>query len=72
VDPEIEDSHDPEGEEYVVELLVGLRREADGSESYMVRWFGYSRDEDTLEPSANPPPSVVKRYRRRVGLSQTI
>jgi Chromo (CHRromatin Organisation MOdifier) domain len=72
VDPEIEASHDPEGEEYVVERLVGLRREADGSESYKVRWFGYSRDEDTWQPPANLPPSKVKRYRRRVGLSQTI
>jgi hypothetical protein len=50
VDPEIEASHDPVDEEYVVVRLVGLRREADGSESYKVRWFGYSREEDTLEP----------------------
>jgi hypothetical protein len=72
VDPEIEASHDPEGEEYVVERLVGLRRESDGSESYKVRWFGYSRDEETLEPPANLLPSMVQRYRRRVGLPQTI
>jgi hypothetical protein len=72
VDPEIEAPHDPGNEEYVVERLVGLRREADGSESYKVRWFGYSRDEDTWEPPANLPSSMVQKYSRRVGLPANI
>jgi Chromo (CHRromatin Organisation MOdifier) domain len=72
VDPEIEAAPDPEGEEYVIERLVGLRREADGSESYKVRWFGYTREEDTWEPPANLPSSMVQKYRRRVGLSPSI
>jgi Chromo (CHRromatin Organisation MOdifier) domain len=72
VDPEIEAPHDPGDEEYVVEGLVGLRREADGSESYKVLWFGYSWEEDTWEPLVNLPSSTVQKYRRRVGLPANI
>jgi hypothetical protein len=72
VDPEIEAPHDPGDEGYVVERLIGLRSEADGSDSYKVQWFGYSREEDTWEPPSNLPPSMVQKYRRRVGLPANI
>jgi Chromo (CHRromatin Organisation MOdifier) domain len=70
--PEIEASHDTVDEEYIVERLVGSRRKADGSESYKVRWFGYSREEDTWEPPANLPSSMVQKYRIGVGLPANI
>jgi Chromo (CHRromatin Organisation MOdifier) domain len=72
LEPDIEAPRDPGDEEYVVERQVGLRREADGSESSKVRWFGYYREEDTWEPSANLPSYMVQKYRRRVGLPANI
>jgi hypothetical protein len=54
--------------EYVFEKIVGLRKENDGTYRYRVRWYGYSREEDTWEPADHLPDNVIRRYHRRVGL----
>jgi Chromo (CHRromatin Organisation MOdifier) domain len=55
-------------DEYVFERIVGTRQASDGTLRYRVRWYGYSRDEDTWEPQDHLPISAVRRYHRRVGL----
>jgi chromodomain protein Y len=57
--------------EYVFERIVGIRKEKDGSFRYRVRWYGYSRNDDTWEPSHHLPEDIVQRYHRRVGLPYT-
>jgi Chromo (CHRromatin Organisation MOdifier) domain len=54
--------------EYVMDKIVGLRKENDGTYRYRVRWYGYSREEDTWEPADHISDNVIRRYHRRVGL----
>lgn len=60
--------NETEEPEYVFERIVGLRKADDGTWLYRVRWYGYSRDDDTWEPAHHLPGNVVRRYHRRVGL----
>jgi Integrase core domain len=54
--------------EYVFEKIFGLRKADDGTWLNIVRWYGYSRDDDTWEPAHHLPGNVVRRYHRRVEL----
>jgi Chromo (CHRromatin Organisation MOdifier) domain len=54
--------------EYVMEKIVGARKLLDGSLRYRVRWYGYSREDDTWEPASHLPKSVLRKYHRRTGL----
>jgi hypothetical protein len=67
------DSSDPtpkeaEEPEYVLDKIVELRKAEDGTWSYRVRWYGYTREDDTWEPAAHISDNVIRRYHRRVGL----
>jgi transposase InsO family protein len=55
-------------EEYVFEKIVGTREARDGTLRYRVRWYGYSREDDTWEPGEHLPMDALRRYHRRVGL----
>jgi Chromo (CHRromatin Organisation MOdifier) domain len=55
-------------DEYVFERIVGTKQADDGTMLYRVRWFGYTRDEDTWEPQEQLPISALRRYHRRIGL----
>lgn len=55
-------------EEYVFEKIVGARVGKNGKNEYKVRWFGYSRDDDTWEPASHLPEAALKRYHRRTRL----
>jgi hypothetical protein len=55
-------------DEYVFERIVGTKKADDGTMLYRVRWFGYTRDEDTWEPHEHLPISALRRYHRRIGL----
>jgi Chromo (CHRromatin Organisation MOdifier) domain len=57
--------------EYVFKRIVGIRKEKDGSLRHRVRWYGYSRNDDTWEPSYHLPEDAVQCYHRRVGLPYT-
>jgi hypothetical protein len=54
--------------EYVMEKIVGARQLPDGNLRYRVRWYGYSREDDTWEPASHLPKSVLRKYHRRTGL----
>jgi Chromo (CHRromatin Organisation MOdifier) domain len=54
--------------EYVLDKIVGLRKADDGTWRYRVRWYGYTRENDTWETADHIPDNVVRRYHRRVGL----
>ena len=54
--------------EYVFERIVGTKQADDGTMLYRVRWFGYTRDDDTWEPQEHLPISALRRYHRRIGL----
>jgi Chromo (CHRromatin Organisation MOdifier) domain len=58
----------PEADEFVFEKIVGTKMSKDGTILYRIRWFGYSREDDTWEPREHLPISAVRRYHRRVGL----
>jgi hypothetical protein len=63
------DEHTPRGEdEYVMEKIVGAKKIQGGGLRYRVRWYGYSREEDTWEPADNLPDEAVRRYHQRTGL----
>jgi hypothetical protein len=50
------DEQTPLGEdEYAMEKIFGAKTIQDGGLRYRVRWYGYSRDEDTWEPAENLP-----------------
>ena len=54
--------------EYVVEKIVGTKRQSNGSHLYRIRWYGYGREEDTWEPREHLPEAMIRRYHRRTGL----
>jgi Chromo (CHRromatin Organisation MOdifier) domain len=54
--------------EYVFERIVVTKQTDDGTMLYRVRWFGYTRDDDTWEPQEHLPISALRRYHRRIGL----
>jgi transposase InsO family protein len=66
VDESVEDDM-----EYVIDRIVGMRKESDGTIRYRIRWYGYNRDADTWEPEGNLPGPMVRSYNRRVGLVTT-
>jgi Chromo (CHRromatin Organisation MOdifier) domain len=57
-DEEIEEG----GEEYVFEKIAGARVRKNGKKEYKLRWFGYSREDGTWEPTSHLPEAAVKRY----------
>jgi hypothetical protein len=59
---------DSEGAKYVFEKIVGARRGTDGSLRYRIRWYGYSREEDTWEPATHLPSDAIRRYHRKTGI----
>jgi hypothetical protein len=46
--------NETEEPEYVFDKIVGLRKADDGTWLYIVRWYGYSRDDKTWEPLTIP------------------
>jgi hypothetical protein len=64
-DPTPKETDEPE---YVMDKIVGLRKADDGTWRYRVRWYGYTREDDTWEPAAHISDNVIRRYHRRVGL----
>jgi hypothetical protein len=54
--------------EYVIEKIVGTKRQNDGSHLYRIFWYGYGREVDTWEPSHHLPKSMLRRYHKRTGL----
>jgi hypothetical protein len=54
--------------EYLIEKIVGAKRQNDESHLYRIRWYGYGREEDTWEPSHHLPKSMLRRYHKRTGL----
>jgi Chromo (CHRromatin Organisation MOdifier) domain len=51
-----------------MDKIVGLRKTDDGTWRYLVRWYGYTREDDTWDPAAHISDNVIRRYHRRVGL----
>ena len=54
-----------EQQEYVVDKIVAHREEGDGTFSYLVKWYGYSTDQNTWEPITNLRRSMIERYCRK-------
>ena len=54
-------------EEYVVERIMGVRTEADGTKRYWIKWEGYSQAENTWEP-ADMLSAAPETYRRAPGV----
>jgi hypothetical protein len=52
--------------------IVGAQKIKGDWLRYRVRWYGYSREEDTWEPAENLPDEVVRRYRQRTGLPRGV
>lgn len=52
---------DAKATEYVVDHIVSDVIE-NGETEYLVRWYRNSKDDDTLEPSANIPHHFIVRY----------
>jgi hypothetical protein len=67
-DTRLADASMEDDAEYVIDRIVGMRQESDGTHRYRVRWYGYSRGDDTWEPEGNLPSPMVQSYNRRVGL----
>jgi Chromo (CHRromatin Organisation MOdifier) domain/Integrase zinc binding domain/Integrase core domain len=57
-------------DEYVVERIVDVDRDDKGHVVYRVRWEGYTEAEDTWEPEANLPDSLVIKYLRGMALGR--
>ena len=51
-----------------MEKTIGAKKIQGGGLRYRVRWYGYSREEDTWEPAENLPEEAVTRYHQRTGL----
>jgi hypothetical protein len=66
-EPEIV-STDVNQPEYVMEKIVGARQLPDGSLRYLVRWYRYSREDDTWEPAAHLPKNFLRKYYLRTVL----
>ena len=49
-------------EEYVVDRIVDVGRDAQGGKMYRVRWFGYLPEDDTWESEGNIPKHFIRRY----------
>lgn len=67
-DTRLRDTSKEDDVEYVIDRIVGVRQESDGTHRYRVRWYGYNREDDTWEPEGNLPSPMVRSYNRRVGL----
>ena len=61
--PEVEDPRLRQ-EEYVVDRIVDVGRDAQGGKMYRVRWFGYLPEDDTWESEGNIPKHFIRRYLR--------
>jgi Chromo (CHRromatin Organisation MOdifier) domain len=57
---------EPEQEaKFLLERIVGARQMSDGKLLYLIRWYGYGRDDDTWLPVEYLPKRIVRRYHRR-------
>ena len=56
--------------EYVVDKIV-RHVDDEGDTKYVVRWYGYGADEDTVEPAEHLPRHFIDRYWKRVGRQTT-
>ena len=61
--PEFSDNP-AEPEQYAVEKIIGHKGNR-RNRRYVVRWYGYSSDFDTVEPPSNIPQHFITRYWRR-------
>lgn len=55
--------------EYVVDCIVGHKL-YDQKGGYVVVWYGYGREVDTMEPTENIPKHLITRYHIRVSRRQ--
>jgi Chromo (CHRromatin Organisation MOdifier) domain len=67
-DPMLESSE----EGHVIDRIVWLRKEQDGTPRYRVWWYGYGREYDTWEPQEHLPEPLVRSYDRWVGLEWSL
>jgi Chromo (CHRromatin Organisation MOdifier) domain len=67
-DAQFPDEVEESGEDYVFEKIVGARVGKNNKNEYKVRWFGYSREDDTWEPASHLPEAALKRYHKHTGL----
>jgi len=65
VAPDVEPTNTPtEQREYVVDRIIS--HEGKGrNKKYVVRWYGYAPEHDTVEPPENLPQHFIRRYWRR-------
>ncbi|CAN8071820.1 unnamed protein product [Agarophyton chilense] len=52
-------------QEFVIDRIVPHIYTPEGEVRYQVRWYGFSPDEDTVEPIEHLPRSKVLSYHRR-------
>ena len=53
---------DEHGEWYQVEALLASRRTAAGTREFLVRWQGYSAEDDSWEPESGILPEVIREF----------
>ena len=54
-----------EDQEFIIDRLVAHRIAEDGTTLYQIRWYGYSQNDDTIQPIGDIPRSKVVEYCRR-------
>jgi hypothetical protein len=60
---------EPEQEaKFLLERIVGASQMSDCKLLYLIRWYGYGRDDDTWLPVKYLPKRIVRRYHRRTHL----
>lgn len=52
-------------QEFVIDRIVRHVYTPVGEIRYQVRWYGYSPENNTIEPTAHPPRSMILSYQRR-------
>ncbi|CAL8105491.1 unnamed protein product [Orchesella dallaii] len=52
-------------EEYEVEKVIRKAKGSDGKPLYLIKWMGYSEDENTWEPEEHLSPGLVTAFHKR-------